>query len=89
VKLTTHLNIVPKSRMRGAIPPHLQYVFMAWCLVKQRDNFTFTLPPVPPVANTTKASVTEMWNRKGAQTLRSRVRITLGTNCPLMTESLQ
>jgi hypothetical protein len=21
-----------------------QYVFMAWCLVKRRDNFTFTLP---------------------------------------------
>jgi hypothetical protein len=26
--------------MCGAIPPLLQYVFMAWCLVKQRDNFT-------------------------------------------------
>jgi hypothetical protein len=21
-----------------------QYIFMAWCLVKHRDNFTFTLP---------------------------------------------
>jgi len=33
VKLTTHL-LVPKSRMRGAIPPSppTQYV-MAWCLV--------------------------------------------------------
>jgi hypothetical protein len=29
--------------MRGAIPPFPQYVFMAWCLVKQRDNFTFYL----------------------------------------------
>jgi hypothetical protein len=27
--------------MRRAIPPFLQYVFMAWCLVKQKDNFTF------------------------------------------------
>jgi hypothetical protein len=27
--------------MRGAIPPLLKYVFMAWCLVKHRDNFTF------------------------------------------------
>jgi hypothetical protein len=25
--------------MRGAIPPLPQYVFMAWCLVKHRDNF--------------------------------------------------
>jgi hypothetical protein len=29
--------------MRGAIPPLCLYVFMAWCLVKHRDNFTFTL----------------------------------------------
>jgi hypothetical protein len=26
--------------MSGAIPPLPQYVFMAWCLVKHRDNFT-------------------------------------------------
>jgi len=24
--------------MRGAMPPLPQYVFMAWCLVKHRDN---------------------------------------------------
>jgi hypothetical protein len=27
--------------MRGAIPPLPQYVFMALCLVKHRDNCTF------------------------------------------------
>jgi hypothetical protein len=32
--------------MRGAIPPLPQYAFMAWCLVKHRDNFTFTLMAV-------------------------------------------
>jgi hypothetical protein len=32
--------------MRGAKLPFLQYIFMAWCLVKQRDNFTLaTLLP--------------------------------------------
>jgi len=30
--------------MREAIPPSTQYVFMAWCLVRERDNFTFTCP---------------------------------------------
>jgi hypothetical protein len=35
-----HLHLVPRSRMRGAIPPLPQYVFTAWCLVKHRDNFT-------------------------------------------------
>jgi hypothetical protein len=29
--------------MHIAIPPLPQYTFMAWCLVKHRDNFTFTL----------------------------------------------
>jgi hypothetical protein len=30
------------QRMSGAIPPLPQYAFMVWCLVKHRDNFTFT-----------------------------------------------
>jgi len=34
----THLHLVPRSRMRGAIPPLTQYVFMLWFLVKHRDN---------------------------------------------------
>jgi hypothetical protein len=41
--MTAHLHQVPRLRMRGAIPPLSQYVFMAWCLVKHRDNFTFPL----------------------------------------------
>jgi hypothetical protein len=28
--------------MSGATPPLSQYASMAWCLVKHRDNFTFT-----------------------------------------------
>jgi hypothetical protein len=27
--------------MSGAIPPLSHYAFMAWCLVKHKDNFTF------------------------------------------------
>jgi len=41
VKLTTHLHLTPRSITRGAIPPLPQYVFMAQCLVKHRDNFTW------------------------------------------------
>jgi hypothetical protein len=41
---------VPKSRIRGAIPPIPQYVFMAWCLVKHRGNFTFTFILPPPMS---------------------------------------
>jgi hypothetical protein len=29
--------------MRGAVPPLPQYAFMAWCLAKHRDSFTFYL----------------------------------------------
>jgi len=43
VKLTTHFHVVPRLRIRAAITLLPQYVFMAWCLVKHRDNFTFTL----------------------------------------------
>jgi hypothetical protein len=32
--------LVQRLEMRGAIPPP-QYIFMAWCLVKHRNYFTF------------------------------------------------
>jgi hypothetical protein len=35
-----NLHQVPMLRMRGAVPPLPQYVFMAWCLIKRRDKFT-------------------------------------------------
>jgi hypothetical protein len=41
VKLTTRLHIVPRLRMRGGVFPLPQYVFMAWYLLKHKDNFTF------------------------------------------------
>jgi len=31
--------------MSGAMLPLPRYAFMAWCLVKHRDNFTFYLLP--------------------------------------------
>jgi hypothetical protein len=34
VKQTTHLHLVPRSRMSGATPPLPQYAFIAWCSVK-------------------------------------------------------
>jgi hypothetical protein len=43
VKLTTHLHLVPRLRMRGDIYPLPLYIFMESCLVKHRDNFTFNL----------------------------------------------
>jgi hypothetical protein len=41
VRLTTHILLVQRSRMRGAIPPP-QYIYVAWCLVKHKDNFIRT-----------------------------------------------
>jgi hypothetical protein len=43
MKLTPHLHLVLRSRMCGAIPLLHQYIFIVWCLVENRDNFTFTL----------------------------------------------
>jgi len=35
VKLTTYFLLVPRLRMRGNVHPLPQYIFMAWCLIKQ------------------------------------------------------
>jgi hypothetical protein len=51
VKLTTHLHLVPSLRMSGAITPLPQYDFVAWCLVKHRDKFTFTFMGLNSVRN--------------------------------------
>jgi hypothetical protein len=39
MKLTTHLDLVPKLRVHGAIPP-LPYNFMVWFLIENRDKIT-------------------------------------------------
>jgi len=37
--------------MRGDVPSLPQYAFMAWCSVKDRDNFTFL--PLPFILTST------------------------------------
>jgi hypothetical protein len=56
LKLTAHLNPVPRLRMRGAIPPFAQYVFMTSDEVKRRDNFTFIPLPRPGKYKVTQIS---------------------------------
>jgi hypothetical protein len=46
--------------MCGAIPPLRQYAFMAWCLVKHRDNFTFTFTLFHEVFTIVKKSEIEI-----------------------------
>lgn len=40
MKLTTHLHLLPRLRMHGAISP-VSHVFVAWCIIKLQDKFTF------------------------------------------------
>jgi hypothetical protein len=42
-KLTTHLHLVPRLGMCGGIHPLPHYVFVTWCLIKERGNFTLYL----------------------------------------------
>jgi len=42
VKLTTHLHLVPKSGMRGVIPPLPNTPLRHGTQLKHRENFTFT-----------------------------------------------
>jgi len=41
VKLTIHLHLVLRLRMRGGIHPLPHYAFMAWCLIKHGNSFIF------------------------------------------------
>jgi len=43
VKMTNHLYLVPRSKNAWSYTSTPQYAFVAWCLAKHRDNFTFTL----------------------------------------------
>jgi hypothetical protein len=43
LKLATHLNLLPRSRMRGAMLPLPNTPSLHDCQLKHRDNFTFTL----------------------------------------------
>jgi len=40
-------HLVPRSKNAWSYTSTPQYVFMAWCLVKHRDNFTFTFTFLP------------------------------------------
>jgi len=57
MKLTTHLHLVPRLTMCGAIPPLLFVcLWHAWYLVKHRDNFTFTWTKVRSKLSDPKSS---------------------------------
>jgi len=43
VELTTHLQLLRRSKNVWSYAFTPQYVLMVWCLVKHRDNFTFYL----------------------------------------------
>jgi hypothetical protein len=79
VKLTTHLHLVPRSRMRGAIPPLPLYVFMAWYLVKHRDSFTFISFNMLQLYNCNPPNDLRCILSQITPTLESRVRIPLAT----------
>jgi len=38
VKVTSHLHLVPRSRIRGAISPLFRFALMAWCSVKAQGQ---------------------------------------------------
>jgi len=43
VKLITHLYLVPRLKMCTEIYPFPKYVFMAWRIIRHRDNFCLLL----------------------------------------------
>jgi hypothetical protein len=84
VKLTTHLLLVPRSRMRGTIPPLTQYVYIAWCLVKHRDNFTFYLYIMSTIPPFLKQVGYEIWSAEWTQSRMTNYSVTNDKSfCPL------
>jgi hypothetical protein len=41
VKLTTHLHVVPRLRIRGAVTPLSQCAIMAWYLIKYKETLSY------------------------------------------------
>jgi hypothetical protein len=61
-EVTSHRYLPPSSRMRAAIPPLPPYVFIARCLVKYRDKFTFYLFTICEI-NSTQRNINYEWTR--------------------------
>jgi hypothetical protein len=81
----TLLHLVTRSRLRRGIPPFPHT--SSWCLVKHRDNFTFTLFYCPPnsveqsLCNGSHSPTQEIpglsWNPKFHYCVRIRPRLTI------------
>jgi hypothetical protein len=56
VKLTTHLHLVRSEVKVWSMELLPQHVFMAWCSIKNRDNFTFGLLCINDFEDTPRAS---------------------------------
>jgi hypothetical protein len=66
-----------RQRMRGVIPPLPQYVFIAWCLVKHKENFTFL-----NVLTSPEFSGTHTWNGSGSTHIKFCYRVRKGDYLP-------
>jgi hypothetical protein len=60
VKLTTYLHLMPRSRIRGAIPPLPEVPSLRGAQLKHRDKFTFHIQE------------DEFLSRSGGRLLRER-----------------
>jgi len=54
--------------MSEAIPPVPQYAFMAWCLVKRRDNFTFAFYRIGRLLTSNRNQIWNSPNEKKSMT---------------------
>jgi uncharacterized protein (DUF111 family) len=41
--MTAHIHLVPRSIMRGAVPPLPQYAFMVWCSVLSTEKVHYSV----------------------------------------------
>jgi len=63
MKLTIHLRLVTIYRNAWSYISTPQYVFMAWCLVKHRDNLTFAFTYSEPTFQISNSMLLHVKNR--------------------------
>jgi len=79
--LTTHLHVVPRSRIREALSPLPEYAFKTWCSVKKstgRTHWTADRPIARPLhtqdSTTQKKTWTSIYASRGIRTHDPSVR---------------
>jgi hypothetical protein len=82
--LTTHLHLVPKSRMHRAVPSRSQYAFKAWCSAKSTRS-TLPLHILSYLSHCRKVCRLSLRYDRVLQSSDETTNLSIPTSCPMST----